>query len=248
MLTSNAEAQADLEKLSLKAKATLKAKPALKAQAASKEPVSKKRARTSEPADEPADAPTAAKRPKIAAKALKAPKIEPILNEAPTQILDVYVFGSGENGELGLGHERRNGKKPKDVSRPRLNDLIGASNVGVVEIAVGGMHCMALSHDNKLYTWGVNDHGALGRDTNPNAAEKAAKEKEAEDSDSDDDDMDLNAKESTPAAIPSDAFPAGTKFTQVVACDSSSFVLTSTGAVYGWGTFSVSLSPTYSDA
>jgi regulator of chromosome condensation len=129
----------------------------------------------------------------------------------------------------------RNGKKPLGVQRPRLNDLLSAATVGIVDIAVGGMHCVALAHDNKIYTWGVNDLGALGRDTS-----RAAGDAGAEDSDSDDDGIDLNPKESTPTAIPEGAFPKNTQFAQVVACDSASFALTVKGAVYGWGTFSVS--------
>lgn len=151
--------------------------------------------------------------------------------------MDVYVFGSGDTGELGLGNVRRDGKKPKNVFRPRLNDLLSAGKTGIVQIAVGGMHCVALSYDNKLYTWGVNDNGALGRDTSKDPKETEDAES---DSDSDDDDIGLNAKESTPAAIPSKSFPEGTKFAQVVAGGSHSFVLTTTGLVYGWGTFLVS--------
>jgi regulator of chromosome condensation len=159
-------------------------------------------------------------------------KNEKTLNTRPTERLDIYVFGTGDNGELGLGHVVRNGKKPKRVLRPRLNDLLDPKTVGVVQIAVGGMHCAALTHDNKIYTWGVNDLGALGRDT--------TKERKEEDDDSDDeDDMDLDPKESTPTAIPSDSFPDGVEFAQVVASDSATFAVTTTGSVYGWGTFTV---------
>jgi regulator of chromosome condensation len=61
------------------------------------------------------------------------------LNQAPSQRLDVYVFGSGESGELGLGHLKRNGKVPTNVKRPRLNDLLDAETVGVIQLDVGGM-------------------------------------------------------------------------------------------------------------
>lgn len=61
------------------------------------------------------------------------------LNQAPAQRLDVYVFGSGESGELGLGHLKRNGKAPTNVKRPRLNDLLDAKAVGIVSLDVGGM-------------------------------------------------------------------------------------------------------------
>ena len=62
------------------------------------------------------------------------------------------MFGSGEYGELGLGHVIRNGKKPKGVLRPRLNDLLGANTIGIVQTAVEGMYCMALSHDHRIFT------------------------------------------------------------------------------------------------
>jgi regulator of chromosome condensation len=181
---------------------------------------SKKRARDSEPA--------------VASKPAKRMKNEKTLNTRPSERLNIYVFGTGDNGELGLGHVVRNGKKPKRVFRPRLNDLLDPETVGVVQIAVGGMHCAALTHDNKIYTWGVNDLGALGRDT--------TKERKEEDDDSDDeDDMDLDPKESTPTAIPSDSFPDGVEFAQLVASDSATFAVTTTGSVYGWGTFTVSI-------
>lgn len=171
----------------------------------------------------------------MAAKPAKRAKNDKSINTPPSQRLDIYVFGTGDNGELGLGHVVRNGKKPKGVFRPRLNDLLDAESVGVVQIAVGGMHCAALTHDNKIYTWGVNDLGALGRDTTKDA--KA----EEEDSD-DDDDTDLNPKESTPSAIPANCFPQDVRFAQLVASDSATFALTTTGSIYGWGTFSVPIS------
>jgi regulator of chromosome condensation len=161
------------------------------------------------------------------------------LNEAPTQKLDVYVFGSGESGELGLGHLKRNGKAPTNVKRPRLNDLLDAKTVGVVQLDVGGMHTVALTYDNRIVTWGVNDLGALGRDTTWVAPTKDANA-DSESSDDDGDDSGLNPKESVPTAIPASSFPKGVKFCQVAASDSASFALTVDGQVYGWGTFRVS--------
>jgi regulator of chromosome condensation len=171
-------------------------------------------------------------------KAIKEKKVKLALNTAPTQKLDIYVFGSGEYGELGLGSVKRNGKMPTSVKRPRLNDLLDADLIGVVQLGVGGMHCVALTHDNKIYTWGVNDNGALGRNTTWVAPDVDV------DDDSDEEDTDdtgINPRESTPEAIPEDSFEEGTTFVQVAATDSASFALTDDGQVYGWGTFRVSV-------
>ncbi|KAB5572592.1 regulator of chromosome condensation 1/beta-lactamase-inhibitor protein II, partial [Coniochaeta sp. 2T2.1] len=159
-----------------------------------------------------------------------APAAPTILNTPPTQVLTVFTFGTGDCGELGLG------PKQKSALRPRPNKFLDPTSpdgLKVVQLAVGGMHVVALTADNKIVTWGVNDKGALGRDT---AWEGKLRDMDADDS-SDDDDDDLNPIESTPTALPDDAFPAGTVFVQVAAGDSCSLALTETGLVYGWGTF-----------
>ncbi|XP_044718982.1 regulator of chromosome condensation (RCC1) repeat domain-containing protein [Hirsutella rhossiliensis] len=143
------------------------------------------------------------------------------INDAPTQVLDIYVFGEGSSGELGLGSGRINGKRPIDVKRPRLNDKLSAKSVGVVQIACGGMHAVALTRDHRILTWGVNDQGALGRDTAWEGNLRDADKDEGSDSGSDDDDSGINPLESTPTALSDDA----------------SFALTEDGRVYGWGTF-----------
>jgi len=147
--------------------------------------------------------------------------------------LDVLVCGEGESGELGLGFERRDGKRPVGVKSPRLNDLLDAKTVGVVQISTGGLHSAVLTHNSEVYTWGINDDGALGRSTQWNPPSKS------EDED-DDDDLGLNPFESTPTAISSEYFgnEAG-GIVQVVASDSATFALTEAGNVYGWGTFKV---------
>ncbi|KAJ6104207.1 Regulator of chromosome condensation [Penicillium sp. IBT 18751x] len=172
------------------------------------------------------------KKPRVTqSRALKAPKAKVVINEAPKSRLHVYVCGEGSSGELGLG----TAKNVIDVKRPRLNQLLAADKVGVVQVAVGGMHCVALTHRNEIFTWGVNDQGALGRDTTWDGGYKDIEDNS--DSDSDDEDSGLNPVESTPTAIPSGAFPEGTVFVQVAAADSASFALTDDGQVYGWGTF-----------
>lgn len=160
------------------------------------------------------------------------------INFAPTNPLDIFVFGSGESGELGLGNKKVDGKKPVNVKRPRIHPLLPAENVGVVQIACGGMHSVALTKDNKILTWGVNDQGALGRDTTWDGGLRDA---DAEDNEDNDDDFEsLNPIECTPTEVNTKNIVNGTKFAKVVASDSASFALTDGGRIYGWGTFRVS--------
>ena len=176
------------------------------------------------------------KKARVAKPRVTKPKPKVVINHAPTTRLNVYVCGEGSSGELGLG----SAKNAIDVKRPRLNAHLLADGVGVVQVAVGGMHCLALTSDNKILTWGVNDQGALGRDTTWDGGYKEINE-DSNETDSDfDDGFALNPHESLPTAIPSEAFPEDTIFVEVAAGDSSSFALTDDGQVYGWGTFRVS--------
>lgn len=156
------------------------------------------------------------------------------LNKAPTQRLNVYVFGANENGELGLGPFAA-----EEVVRPRLNPHLSSDSVGVVQLAVGGMHCAALTHDNKILTWGVNDLGALGRDTTWDGGMVDLSDAE------DDVDPERNPKESTPGEVEMDNVPDGTIFVQLTAGDNCTFALTSEGTVYGWGTLRVCFPPRF---
>lgn len=201
-------------------------KPGPKPKSEPAAPVEKKATSKRKRSEEPVAAP--AKKAKVLPKG-------PVINTVPQERLDVYVFGEGSSGELGLGTS----KKAIDVKRPRLNPNLAASAVGVVQLAAGGMHVIALTAENKLLTWGVNDQGALGRDTAWDGGLKDMDDDKSDDSDDSDDDAGLNPRESTPTAIPSDKFPEDTVFVQVAAGDSTSFAVTDDGHVYGWGTFRV---------
>lgn len=175
--------------------------------------------------------------PPIKKAKVAVPKPKPIINAASTEKLDVYVFGEGSSGELGLGKKRN----AINVKRPRLNQNLLREEVGVVQVACGGMHAGAITHDNRVLTWGVNDQGALGRNTKWDGMDQEVDNP----SDSDDDDNDelaFNPHECVPTAVDSKHFPEGTVFVMMACGDSFSMVLTATGDVYGWGTFRVNIS------
>lgn len=140
-------------------------------------------------------------------------KVSPlIVNNPPTAIRSVYVFGANSHGQLGLGHAEAN------VTQPTLNTNLTKDTVGVVDLAAGGHHCVALTHDNRILTWGDNSDGQLGRETQAQ-------------------------QEPTPMEVDFTelGLPADTVFVQVTATESATFVLTEFGDVYGWGTFRVCL-------
>ncbi|KAL7619930.1 hypothetical protein AAE478_010477 [Parahypoxylon ruwenzoriense] len=165
-----------------------------------------------------------AKRLKLSSSLAKTPisKKAPVpekgargFRKAPTASLDIFVFGEGTGGELGLGSKTVNGKgkQPFEVLQPRLNTLLCPKDVGVVQLSCGGLH---------RYTWGVNDNGALGRVTDIANVEE---------------DDELNPAESTPGVVDTSHLNPSIVWAQVVGSDSASFALTEDGKVYGWGTF-----------
>ncbi|KAJ3110920.1 Regulator of chromosome condensation [Phlyctochytrium bullatum] len=68
---------------------------------------------------------------------------------------EVFVVGSGDCGQLGLG--------PDETSKGRPKKLEYFLDKKIIDVAAGGLHNMALSEDGKLYSWGCNDQKALGR-------------------------------------------------------------------------------------
>lgn len=163
-----------------------------------------------------------AKRTRHSTEALRAKRLKTInpFPAAKTTVLDTFVWGSGSMCELGLGPAA----KTKEVKRPRLNGFLS----NMVDFAVGGMHVIALDKDNKLWSWGNNDHGVLGRKT---TGGEQLKDMDGSD---DDDDGDLNEFESTPGVVDFD-FPG--EIVQLAAGDNISLVLLANGDVYAWGTF-----------
>ena len=68
----------------------------------------------------------------------------------------VFVFGSGDCGQLGLGDEVWEASRP--IMNPFFNDK------SIVQVAAGGLHSLALSENGQVFSWGCNDEKALGHD------------------------------------------------------------------------------------
>ncbi|KAL0860080.1 hypothetical protein ABMA27_010395 [Loxostege sticticalis] len=118
---------------------------------------------------------------------------------APKKRGRVLVCGQGDVGQLGLGEDVEETTRFKHVSA--LGDKI-------VDVHAGGMHTIALDSDGKVWTFGCNDEGALGR---PTSGEK---------------------DEGTPRTV---ALPS--KAVAIAAGDSHSAALLDNGDVYAWGAF-----------
>lgn len=198
-----------------------------RADAKEPEALIKKKKSTTEPEEKEKQAPP---RPVKKARA-KAPELNLTISR-PDVPANVYVFGKGDMAELGLGPQAN----ARVVKRPRINHFLLPEKVYVVQVACGGMHSLALTKDSKIYSWGVNDQGALGRNTTWEAPVK-----NADASDSEEEEVDINPKESIPGVV--EGFPENIKIVQVAAGDSISVAVTDEGYVYAWGTFRVSVEP-----
>jgi regulator of chromosome condensation len=185
----------------------------------------------------------------------KRPKTStPIINHAPKVKLDVYVCGGGDIGVLGLGTGNKNGdpkplhrdqirgtKRTWNIMRPRLNDtFLAADTVGVVQLACAGQHVAAVTHDNKVLTWGSNDSGALGRDSEfdhdiedpPGSPDDKGWRNSIHDG--------KNPHEWEPEQVHGIGEPGkDVVITSIAVLDSATFYLTDIGEVYGHGTISV---------
>ncbi|KAI8474714.1 MAG: regulator of chromosome condensation 1/beta-lactamase-inhibitor protein II [Monoraphidium minutum] len=193
------------------------------AETAPAEPQAKRPARGKRAAAAPAAAAPAAARRKGAAAAPgvakeDAAKLRRIVKEFHVPLEGGYCFSFGTNpfGALGLGEDVT--EKP----RAALVDIRAADGgrAEIVQVAAGGMHTAALDRAGAVYTWGVNDEGALGRPTAGSAWE-AEPESGKED-----------------PALPGPArLPPGARAVQVAAGDGFTFALADDGSIWGWGCF-----------
>ncbi|KAM4698879.1 regulator of chromosome condensation isoform 1-T3 [Discoglossus pictus] len=73
----------------------------------------------------------------------------------------LLTLGQGDVGQLGLGEDVMERKKPALVTLPEK----------IVQAVAGGMHTVCLGESGTIYTFGCNDEGALGRDTSEEGTE-----------------------------------------------------------------------------
>ncbi|XP_059157195.1 E3 ubiquitin-protein ligase HERC2-like isoform X2 [Physella acuta] len=81
---------------------------------------------------------------------------------ALTKSGNIFSWGKGDNFRLGHGCEEHM-RHPKQME--------GLNGKKVVSLAIGSMHCLAVTEDGEVYCWGKNDQGQLGDESHANVTE-----------------------------------------------------------------------------
>ncbi|GAA5886774.1 hypothetical protein JCM16303_003309 [Sporobolomyces ruberrimus] len=144
----------------------------------------------------------------------------PSPSEAPRS---VFVFGTGDMGQHGLGTSTLD-----EIKRPRrhvnIEEFIETGKEGwqggVGELVCGGMHTLAIDQNGKVWSWGINDNAALGRQTSK---------------------PDIEAEELESNLYPVEGLTGPNeeefKAVRVAAGDSVSLAVSREGEVKAWGSF-----------
>ncbi|XP_070185594.1 probable E3 ubiquitin-protein ligase HERC4 isoform X2 [Littorina saxatilis] len=137
--------------------------------------------------------------------ALKAQRVHTVRggnshSMALTDAHEVFTWGSNKHGQLGRS-------KVNDELR-RVPKLVKSLAVhSVVQIACGTRHCIALTSEGLVTTWGANDYGQLGLGS-------------------------VGGVKDTPEML---ACLHGIPVAQVAAGGNHTFTLSKSGAIHGWG-------------
>ncbi|XP_062244132.1 probable E3 ubiquitin-protein ligase HERC3 [Platichthys flesus] len=111
----------------------------------------------------------------------------------------VFAWGAGEGGQLGLGTAEVAVRIPRLVKR--------LCDHHISQVMCGNQHCIALSRDGQIFTWGQNASGQLG----------------------------LGKGEPSKLFPHPLKSLAGIPLAQIIAGGDHSFALSLSGAVFGWG-------------
>ncbi|MFI9272007.1 RCC1-like domain-containing protein [Kitasatospora sp. NPDC052896] len=127
----------------------------------------------------------------------------------------VLAWGFNEFGQLGNGEPGTDRNTPVPVCAPGQTAPCNQFLSGVVAIAAGGGHSLALGKDGGVFAWGLNNFGQLGDGTNGNFRSRPA-----------------------PVCAPGQTAPCSRFLTGVHAISAGlahSLALGSGGAVLAWG-------------
>ncbi|KAG8176599.1 hypothetical protein JTE90_026848 [Oedothorax gibbosus] len=75
---------------------------------------------------------------------------------ALTSAGQVWTWGKGDYFRLGHGEEGH-------IRKPQI--IEGLKGKKVIHVAVGALHCLAVTENGQVYAWGDNDHGQQGNGT-----------------------------------------------------------------------------------
>ncbi|GAB5361429.1 hypothetical protein AAMO2058_000712500 [Amorphochlora amoebiformis] len=125
----------------------------------------------------------------------------------------IYTFGTGDYGELGFPARDLQVLTPKKLPFP--------GNISVHQAATSGLFTVALATDGQVYTWGVNDGGALGRPAGHICKMKSGLKGPY-------------GSERVPEPV---NIPTTERIVQISAGDGHAAALDEIGNVYMWGTF-----------
>ena len=125
--------------------------------------------------------------------------------------------------------------------RPGLLEIAGEDHQSVLQVVCGGMHTLALMEDGRVYSWGVNDEGALGRPTADKVWNELGEGAFAAMKDgfrgADLGILGTKSDPYVPGRVPMPRECEGKKVVQLSAGDSHSCALLDDGSVLSWGTF-----------
>ncbi|KAK3554356.1 hypothetical protein QTP70_022588 [Hemibagrus guttatus] len=111
----------------------------------------------------------------------------------------VFAWGAGEWGQLGLGTAEESVRVPRLIKK--------LCEYRISQVMCGNQHCIALSKDGQLFTWGQNSSGQLG----------------------------LGKGEPSSLSPQPLKSLSGIPLAQISAGGDHSFALSLSGAVFGWG-------------
>ncbi|XP_054543881.1 probable E3 ubiquitin-protein ligase HERC6 [Talpa occidentalis] len=111
----------------------------------------------------------------------------------------VFAWGAGSEGQLGAGEDKKISLVPVEIKT--------FTDIKIIQVSCGHYHCLALSEDGQVFSWGNNNYGQLGL-----------------------------GKVSPPQAKPKRVESLlGIPMTQVAAGGNHSFALSVSGTSFGWG-------------